>query len=285
MDGYSRTQQSETLAPLRWFTLAQAVAGSRAPPAAADESSRPGTDADAVESASIHAQIADDLHAAGFSALIYVAFETAGRHRLRTFALKDFAPVGYLERYREAGLEFGDPRHAAVEHSGLPCVWDLERMQRDARTSPALAVLTGLLEHYKLASGVTFGLALPSAGLRVLICATSAQSGSAWIDDRMVSQALMAGLNVHRAVQQHVERMAAWVRDPDLDPEQASVLDQLVLGLSAREISERLSLSVHQVNHHVRVLQRKFHVVNRMQLAYVAGRRERLMIAREPTQE
>lgn len=283
MDWYERTQQGATLAPLRWFTLAQATVGPHAQGLAADDGSRLVTAGKAFENESTYAQIADDLRATGFSSLIYVAFETAGRHRLRTFALRDFVPVGYLERYLAAGLEFGDPRLTAVEHSGLPCVWDVARLRQDSCATPALAALTDLLVQYRLASGVTFGMALPSVGLRVLICAASGQSGSAWIDDRMVSQALMTGLNVHRAVQPLVEQMAASVRDPDLDPEQASVLDQLVLGLSAREISERLSLSVHQVNHHVRVLQRKFNVVNRMQLAYVAGRRERLMTTQAPT--
>lgn len=281
MEGYESGNPDRAVAPLRWFSLAQAAAGgAQAAKRAPDENSLSGADCKVFERASSEAQIADDLRAGGFSALIYAAFETAGRHRLRTFALRDFAPAGYLERYLAAGIDLGDPRHAAVEHSGLPCVWDRTRLQQDAqgaRASPAVAALTELLTQYRLASGITFGMALPSVDLRVLICVASGESGAAWIDDRIVSQAVMTGLNVHRAVQQHVEQLASSARDPDLDFEQASVLDQLVLGLSAREISERLSLSVHRVNHHVRTLQRKFHVVNRMQLAYVAGRRERLL--------
>lgn len=283
MDWDECSQQDTAVAPLRWFSLAQAAGGTQPARLAADDSH--GCDAAARaarDAASTHAQLEGELRAAGFDALIYAAFETAGRHRLRTLALRDFVPAGYVEDYLAAGLEFDDPRLAAVEHSGLPYVWDLARLQQDARTSPAVATLTALLQQYRLASGITFGMALPSVGLRVLICAASAESGAAWIDDRIVSQALMTGLNVHRAVQQYVERLAASARDPDLDPEQARVLDQLVLGLSAREISERLSLSVHQVNHHVRALQRKFHVVNRMQLAYVAGRRERLLATNLP---
>lgn len=274
MEAFERAPPDRAVAPLRWFTLEQAAK------LAADENNEPLTDCKLFEHATTAAQIADELRAGGFSSLIYAAFETAGRHRLRTFALRDFVPAGYLERYLAAGIDVGDPRQAAVEHSGLPCVWDRERLQHDARgtrAAPAVAALTELLAQYRLASGVTFGMAMPSVGLRVVICVASAESGAAWIDDRVVSHAVMTGLGVHRAVQRHVERLASSARDPDLDAEQASVLDQLVLGLSAREISERLSLSVHRVNHHVRALQQKFHVVNRMQLAYVAGRRERLL--------
>lgn len=281
-------QQDTALASLCWFSLAEAAGANAFPAGVAEDeagvSNSVSTIASAAaskvfESASTHAQIADDLRAAGFNMLVYAAFETAGRHRLRTFALRDFVPAGFLERYLAADLDGSDPCLASVEHTGLPCVWDLARLQEDARTSPHVATFAELLRHHGLGSGVTFGMALPGVGLRVLTCAASAQAGASWIDDRAVSQALMIGLNVHRIVQHHVEALATPARDPELDTEESRVLDQLVLGLSAREISERLALSMHQVNHHVRALQRKFHVANRMQLAYVAGRRERLFAA------
>ncbi|WP_118183122.1 helix-turn-helix transcriptional regulator [Paraburkholderia phosphatilytica] len=286
------TQHDAALGSLCWFSLAQAAGGSAQPAgAAADDAGVSNTASNSAstaackvfESASTQAQIADDLRAAGFNVLVYAAFETAGRHRLRTFALRDFVPTGFLERYLAADLDGSDPCLASVEHTGLPCVWDLERLREDAGNSPQVATLVELLRQHGLGSGVTFGMALPSLGLRVLICVGSTQTEAGWIDDRAVSQALMTGLNVHRIVQQHVEALAAPAREPELDAEEASVLDQLVLGLSTREISERLALSVHQVNHHVRTLQRKFHVVNRMQLAYVAGRRERLSAAQPLT--
>jgi DNA-binding CsgD family transcriptional regulator len=230
---------------------------------------------EAVSSGALKAQLTDDLRREGFDSLVYAAFETAGHRRLRAFVLRDFVPPGYLESYFAGGLDDGDPRLAAVDRSGLPCIWDAERLLRDSRATPSVQKLTFLLRRHDMGSGVTFGIAVPDSDLHVVIDLATRAVNADWIVDRVVSQALMTGLTVHRAVRQHVERAVCDARHVALGSEQSDVLSNLVLGLSAREIAQRLDLTVHQVNYHIRSLQKKFHVVNRMQLAYVAGRRER----------
>lgn len=58
-----------------------------------------------------------------------------------------------------------------------------------------------------------------------------------------------------------------------LSETQKHVLAGVSKGLSDKEIARRLRTTTHNVDYHLRVLRRKYQVVNRAQLAYVAGRR------------
>ena len=57
-----------------------------------------------------------------------------------------------------------------------------------------------------------------------------------------------------------------------LTPREQEVLRLLADGASNREIAEQMSMSVHTVAYHLRQLEKRFDALNRVQLAYIAGR-------------
>jgi DNA-binding CsgD family transcriptional regulator len=173
------------------------------------------------------------------------------------------APVVDVER---------DPRLAPALRSCLPVFWSAEDLP------PGVAL-------GRFASGATLALAGPSAGERsvVLMLSQRAHSGRD-IDDACFGRVLVLGLGVHdRHMRQHPEadrRPAAAEGGDDaagggrpgpaaaggLSARQRDVLRCLAVGLADKQIADRLDMSLHTVDYHMRQLRKRFGARNRLQL-------------------
>jgi DNA-binding CsgD family transcriptional regulator len=160
-----------------------------------------------------------------------------------------FAPVHDVER---------DPRLAPALRSCLPVFWSADDFQ--------LGVPLG-----RFASGATLALAGPAAGERsvVLLLSQRAHSGRD-IDDASFGRVLVLGLGVHDRHTRHRAEPVAADRRPaaasGLSARQRDVLRCLAVGLADKQIADRLDMSLHTVDYHMRQLRKRFGARNRLQL-------------------
>jgi DNA-binding CsgD family transcriptional regulator len=66
--------------------------------------------------------------------------------------------------------------------------------------------------------------------------------------------------------------MASMAQTPMLSDLQRRILNFTASGLSDRAIAQQLNMSRSNVDYHMRQIRKKYGVLNRVQLAYLAGR-------------
>ncbi|MFV0678647.1 MULTISPECIES: response regulator transcription factor [unclassified Variovorax] len=95
----------------------------------------------------------------------------------------------------------------------------------------------------------------------------SSEPGRRWITDEVVGQALTLGLSMHEYLSRHArmpsENGGARI---EISTTQQYILQHLLQGRSDKEIANRLDLSAHTVDYHMRQLRRRFAARNRVQL-------------------
>jgi DNA-binding CsgD family transcriptional regulator len=100
-----------------------------------------------------------------------------------------------------------------------------------------------------------------------VISLLSRTSGSHWITDSVIGQGLILGLSVHEYVSRHTRIVgAAGTGRIEISATQQDILQHLLQGRSDKEIANRLDLSSHTVDYHMRQLRRRFAARNRVQL-------------------
>ncbi|MET0349167.1 MAG: autoinducer binding domain-containing protein [Rhizobacter sp.] len=183
-----------------------------------------------------------------------------------TYAHAPWVRRYFGERYHEV-----DPRHTDAPRSGLPLVWSLDDIaarERDPRDAARSGRFVADLEHSGIRSGMFFQLPSPAAPAeRVVLSLMSRTGGRAWMNDAVLGQALTFGLCMHEFLSCHV----APAGGPDLlSAVQRNILNCLSRGHSDKEIANRLQLSTHALDYHMRQLRRRFDVHNRVQLVNAA---------------
>ncbi len=169
----------------------------------------------------------------------------------------------YLQRRY---FEF-DPRLAAVATSSLPCQWDLDSLCREARSTfpgvHAERLAAGLMAR-GMRSGVMFGICCETVVEPVLVSLTSRQGGRSWMSDSIVGRAMVLAMYA-------CEHHRAAANDATLSQVQRQILQCLRQGLGDKVIADRLGLTTHNVDYHLRRLRQKFGVRNRVQLVKAAA--------------
>jgi DNA-binding CsgD family transcriptional regulator len=215
------------------------------------------------------------LHTVGFDWLAY------GRVRLHegVLSVSSFLPTyadpQWTERYFDQRFYEVDVRHTDTPPSGLPRAWaaddivarssQLERQERDREFARAL-------RDSGHASGVFMSVALPGGRHeRAVVSMSSSAAQGRWISHSVLAQSALLAFTVHEFVGLHVVRGMGEVDGLDaVSPVQRAILRGLAQGQSDREISERLQMSAHTVDYHLRCLRRRFAARNRAQLVCAA---------------
>lgn len=226
------------------------------------------------------------LGSMGFDWLSYGTVSlVGGRVRTQSF-FTTYANAEWVQRYFASNHMQVDPRHQETPLSSLPLTWDLEQIEAIAAAGTACAQQQVFLDDMRacgMHSGMLFRVAsLKNSNEHAVIGVQSQRSGRDWISSEIAGQALMLGFSVHEFLARHeltpgeVDAQASLsslqhaARPPEgahLSPMQQRILAHLLHGLSDKEIAQRLSVSAHAVDYHMRQLRRRFAVRNRLQLA------------------
>lgn len=213
------------------------------------------------------------LRTIGFDWFCYCRLTRLGEmvNRARYFDL--CSPPGWAQRYVDQRYFDIDPRMAFACRHDWPLVWDHETLASDGPVTPAASErMQRFLEDADgcgTRSGIAFGLVDPGSLEHSVMIFSSVNATSEWINDRVVGQAYALGLGVHAFL---AGQMASMAQTPTLSDLQRRILNFTASGLSDREIAQQLNMSRSNVDYHMRQIRKKYGVLNRVQLAYLAGR-------------
>lgn len=218
------------------------------------------------------------LNALGFD---WLGYGTVTYLRGRWWPLSfftDYANPEWVQRYFSHCLYELDLRQQGVPASSLPLVWDLEQIESSPLSSAASSATEDAagrrqrfvddLRASGIRSGLMFRLASPvHVNQYTVISLQSSEPGRRWITDEVVGQALTLGLSMHEYLSRHArmpsENGGARI---EISTTQQYILQHLLQGRSDKEIANRLDLSAHTVDYHMRQLRRRFAARNRVQL-------------------
>jgi len=218
------------------------------------------------------------LNALGFD---WLGYGTITYLRGRWWPLSFFTAYAnpeWVQRYFSHRLYEMDLRQQGVPASSLPLVWDVEQIESSPLSSAATTATEDAagrrqrfvddLRASGIRSGLMFRLASPTqVNQYTVISLQSSEPGRRWITDEVVGQALTLGLSLHEYLSRHSrmpgESGAARI---EISTTQQYILQHLLQGRSDKEIANRLDLSAHTVDYHMRQLRRRFAARNRVQL-------------------
>ena len=226
----------------------------------------------ATSSAQREALVREMLHEMGFEWFAYgCEVQHGGRSMPRSF-LTSYSHPQWTRRYFGERYHEVDPRHSDAPRSGLPLVWelrDLDVQLRTHRLSGRALRFADDLRDCDIRSGVFFQLpSATAANERISISLSSSKPTRAWIDERVIGQALTLGLCMHELISRHLR--PSQDESEHLSALQHRILQCLRCGQSDKEIAHVLKMSVHTIDYHMRQLRRRFAVRNRVQLINAA---------------
>jgi DNA-binding CsgD family transcriptional regulator len=220
--------------------------------------------------------------------LAHIGFEWMGYYTvlrqpeggtMRAF-LSTYSPLEWSRRYFEESYYELDPRNDKQRRSTLPLVWDLQSLHEIVARRPFCSRSRRFLEQME-ESGLRSGIfqRLVFRGSRpdeeTVVSLVSTAPSRRWIDDGVLGSSLTLALSMHDYLSTYVELPKApsanlMPADPlpgiRLPTTQRAVLWHVAGGLTDREIAEKLNLSSHAVDYHLRQLRQRFAVRNRVQL-------------------
>lgn len=170
-----------------------------------------------------------------------------------------------------------DPRMAAVHASNLPCIWDIESLRQEGAKryeSTRVEAFTAALTEAGMVSGVMFSMRGDYASDVMLVSLLSRRPGRAWITDGVAGQAMLLSLCASECHDKQAHHRGGaslvGVRDEGVSELQMRILNCLREGESDKVIADRLGLSTHNVDYHLRKLRQRYGVRNRIQLMQAA---------------
>jgi DNA-binding CsgD family transcriptional regulator len=230
------------------------------------------------------AVIRERLDEMGFEWMGYYTVSPQPGGAVRRAFLATYAHRDWVKRYFDEHYDDVDPRLVKQPRSTLPLAWDISSLDHclDAAPSPRTRRFINELQDSGIYSGVFMRVpAHAQAGEQAVISLESTAPNRRWIGDRVLGDALAFGLSLHDYMSQHVRipapapaegQPAAGTSAGGLPALQQAVLTQVVHGLTDREIAQRLQVSEHTVDYHLRQLRQRFAVHNRVQLVSAAAR-------------
>ena len=120
-------------------------------------------------------------------------------------------------------------------------------------------------------SGLTFA-ARGEHGVAWVVSLLAGRTGRQWMNDDVIGRALLIACVVAEscAARGELANAAQDPMDQVLTPTQRHILECLSQGLSDKVIADRLSMSTHNGDYHLRRLRQRFGARNRVQLAQLA---------------
>jgi DNA-binding CsgD family transcriptional regulator len=199
--------------------------------------------------------------------------------------MASYAPMDWSRRYFEEAYHEVDPRNLARKRWSLPLVWDGSSLAEMVSHRPSDVRSKRFLEDLAdngMRSGVFQRVTCPGAkpGDDTVVSLVSGTPGRRWIDDEVLGNALTLILSLDHFWSHHVQLPTPAV---DVDSRvgelavsgipvtQRAVLCHVADGLTDREIAQKLGLSSHTVDYHLRQLRQRFAVHNRVQLVAAAA--------------
>lgn len=175
----------------------------------------------------------------------------------------------WQRRYLAEGYLQIDPRVRMALRSALPCVWHIDELALagEPHTGRKLQRLVDELRATGMHCGVM--LALPSAQPheRVIVSLLSREPELPCADDdTLFSRVLALGVCLHEYHTHYAPTADDVAPAITLSATQRAVLQCLASGLADKQIADRLDLSLHAVDYHMRQLRKRFGARNRMQL-------------------
>lgn len=197
--------------------------------------------------------------------------------------LATYMHAAWAERYFGRRHDEVDPRLLAPPRSSLPLVWDLQDIEANLAARPALARARHFADDLA-ASGIGSGIFLRIAsatGSQAVVSLMCGTPDRRWIGDRVLGEALTFALSLHEFLSQHVQlpqdpgapaqAAAGPAAAGNLPAIRQALLRLVVHGLTDKEIADRLQVSLHTVDYHLRQLRQRYGVRNRVQLANAAA--------------
>lgn len=220
------------------------------------------------------------LQAMGFEWLAYCTVPQPLQGVHRQACLRTYANAAWLESYFSHGYQAIDPRQMEPARSSLPLVWDVGDLEEGLAGHPAPARARRFIQDLAgsgIRSGIFLRILVPAAqaGGHAVVSLQSAEPDRRWISETLLGEALAFGLSLHDFLSRHVSGPASpglqarHVPGPagtGLSAMQQEVLGLVVHGLTDKQIADRLGVSAHTVDYHLRQLRHRFAVRNRVQL-------------------
>ena len=221
----------------------------------------------------------------GFEWMGYYAVRQLPGGGLQRTYLATYSRYDWVKRYFDQHYDDVDPCHKRACESVLPLVWDADFVEETIGSGPTSTRARRFvkdLQESGMNSGISFPVTSPGGqqGDRTVISFVSSIANRRWMGDRVQGDALMFGLRLHDFMVQHVRLPEKGAAGDDrtcgatangLPAMQQAVLGHVARGLTDRQIAERLSVSSHAVDYHLRQLRQRFAVRNRMQLVNAAA--------------
>jgi DNA-binding CsgD family transcriptional regulator len=215
------------------------------------------------------------LLAIGFESLSIVMAESLGSALVPVSALGGLPDASWSECYVRGRHHEVDPRWRDVSGSGLPCLWDMDSLRVATLLSVPCRHAERLVQDLSDAgarSGLLFALGGGSGSGRTIVELSSTRDGRSWMTDDVIGHALMLAL----FAQEHWPEIAQAGDGPSskraLSDVEQGILHCVRQGLIDKVIADRLGLSTHNVDYHLRKLRQRFGVRNRVQLVQAAMR-------------
>ncbi|HJV63237.1 MAG TPA: LuxR family transcriptional regulator [Albitalea sp.] len=223
---------------------------------------------DAPSAEECQRRVADIVQSMGFDWLGYGRVQVSGDRVLPISLSATHGDDAWQRRYIEKGYLAVDLRLHEALRTSLPCVWHIDELAR--ASAPDQALLRRFVADLR-ATGMSCGvmLALPVAQPheRVLISLLSHRADMPAIDDdQLFSRVLTLGLCLHEYYTHYAAPADDVAPSVALSDTQRAILQCLASGLADKQIADRLGLSLHAVDYHMRQLRKRFGARNRMQL-------------------
>lgn len=222
--------------------------------------------------------VTEMLGASGFEWLGYGRMRQVGDQVVPLSFCVSYANESWVRRYFHNGYHRVDPRLPRALHSALPYVWTLKTLREQPAPQGNGQQLQRFVDDLD-ACGIHCGamLSLPGQGHeRGYVSLLSHSRESAWIDDAVLGRVLTLAMCLHEFYSRYAPPPAAAASPhsahPALTPLQRQILALLANGLADKQIADRLQLSLHNVDYHLRRLRQRFGVRNRIQLMQAAAR-------------
>lgn len=220
------------------------------------------------------------LHGLGFDWLGYGRMRQVGSQAEPLSFCTAYANEQWTHRYFQQRYHQVDPRLPQALQSALPFVWTVEMLREQAEHAGTTGRQQRFLDELK-ATGMRSGvmLALPGPGQdRGYVSFLSGAQDAQWVDDAVLGRVITFAMCLHEFYSRWLplpapmEPAQAQAQAGDLSPLQVEILSLLAQGLADKQIADRLNLSLHNVDYHLRRLRRRFGVRNRVQLMQAAAR-------------
>lgn len=173
-------------------------------------------------------------------------------------------------RYRYLSERFTrvDPLLGVALRSSLPHVWHLEELALMFKQHVQSRHFIDALRRTGMRCGVILALPIARPNERVVVSLMSRANEIADTgDDTLSARVLTLGVCLHEYYTHHTRLTDNPTPPAALSPTQRAILSCLANGSSDKQIADRLDLSLHAVDYHMRQLRKLFGARNRLQLA------------------